>query len=32
VHKVEVKGRDVARTMIDQDVAHEAGSGLSWCH
>ena len=32
VHKVEVKGRDVAKTMIDQELAHEAGSGLSWCH
>jgi endonuclease YncB( thermonuclease family) len=31
VRKVEVKGRDVALTMIAQDVAHEAGSGLSWC-
>lgn len=32
VHKVEVKGRDVALTMINQDLAHEAASGLSWCH
>lgn len=32
VHKVEVKGRDVAQTMIGQDAVHEAGSGLSWCH
>lgn len=32
VHKVAVKGRDVAQAMIDQDVAHEAGSGLAWCH
>jgi hypothetical protein len=31
VHKVEVKGRDVAQTMIDQDVVHQANSGLSWC-
>ena len=32
VHKVEVKGRDVALTMIGQDLAHEANSGLAWCH
>lgn len=32
VHTVAVKGRDIAKTMIDQDLAHEAGSGLSWCH
>jgi len=32
VRKVEVRGRDVALTMIGRDVAHEAGSGLSWCH
>lgn len=31
VHKVSVKGRDVAQTMIDQDAVHEAGSGLFWC-
>jgi endonuclease YncB( thermonuclease family) len=32
VRKVEVKGRDVAPKMVDQDLAHEAGSGLGWCH
>lgn len=31
VRKVEVKGRDVALKMINLDVAHEAGSGLTWC-
>ena len=31
VRKVEVKGRDVALKMISLDVAHEAGSGLTWC-
>ena len=32
VSKVEVRGRDVALKMIGQDVAHEANSGLRWCH
>ena len=32
VRKVEVNGRDVALKMIGQDVAHEANSGLGWCH
>ena len=32
VSKVEVKGRDVALKMVDQNVAHEANSGLGWCH
>jgi endonuclease YncB( thermonuclease family) len=32
VRKVEVGGRDVALKMIDQSVAHEANSGLGWCH
>ncbi|MFL6789458.1 MAG: thermonuclease family protein [Sphingomicrobium sp.] len=32
VHKVEVKGRDVALRMVDQDLAHEVNSGLTWCH
>lgn len=32
VRKVEVKGRDVALTMISRDVAHQADSGLRWCH
>jgi hypothetical protein len=32
VRKVEVKGRDIALKMIGDDVAHEANSGLSWCH
>jgi endonuclease YncB( thermonuclease family) len=32
VRKVEVKGRDVALRMVDQDLAHQAGSGLLWCH
>jgi len=32
VSKVEVKGRDVARHMIGQDLAHEPDSGLGWCH
>jgi micrococcal nuclease len=32
VRKVEVKGRDVALKMISLDLAHEAGSGLTWCH
>ena len=32
VSKVEVKGRDVALTMINQDLAHEPNSGLVWCH
>jgi hypothetical protein len=32
VRKVAVKGRDVAAKMIDEDMAHEAGSGLQWCH
>ena len=31
VHKVEVKGRDVAQTMIEQDAVHEANGGLAWC-
>ena len=31
VRKVEVSGRDVALKMINLDLAHEAGSGLSWC-
>ena len=31
VRRVAVKGRDVAPTMIDEDMAHEAGSGLKWC-
>lgn len=31
VSKVEVKGRDVALTMISQDVAREPNSGLAWC-
>jgi micrococcal nuclease len=31
VRRVEVKGRDVALKMISLDVAHEAGSGLTWC-
>ena len=32
VRKVEVNGRDIARHMIGQDLAHEANSGLAWCH
>jgi len=32
VRKVEVKGRDVALKMIADNVAHEANSGLSYCH
>jgi len=32
VRKVEVNGRDVALRMIGQDLAHEANSGLAWCH
>ena len=32
VRKVEVKGRDVALTMIARNQAHEAGSGLTYCH
>ena len=32
VRKVEVNGRDVALQMIGQNVAHEANSGLGWCH
>ena len=32
VHKVEVKGRDVALKMIGEDAAHETGSGLTYCH
>ena len=32
VRKVEVKGSDIAPSMIDQGLAHEAGSGLAWCH
>ena len=32
VSRVEVKGRDVALTMINQDLAHEPNSGLVWCH
>jgi micrococcal nuclease len=31
VRKVEVKGRDVATTMINQSLAREAGSSPSWC-
>jgi endonuclease YncB( thermonuclease family) len=31
VRKVEVKGSDLAVKMIGRDLAHEAGSGLSWC-
>ncbi|MEP6983370.1 MAG: hypothetical protein ABI853_06970 [Sphingomicrobium sp.] len=31
VRKVEVKGRDVATTMIDRSLAREAGSSPSWC-
>jgi hypothetical protein len=32
VRKVEVKGRDVALKMVDQDAAHETASGLTYCH
>jgi len=32
VSKVEVKGRDVALTMINQNLAHEPNSGFAWCH
>lgn len=32
VRKVEVKGRDVALTMIGQNVAHAVNSGLTYCH
>jgi len=32
VRKVDVKGRDVALKLISLNVAHQAGSGLSWCH
>jgi micrococcal nuclease len=32
VSKVEVNGRDVALKMVHQSVAHEANSGLGWCH
>ena len=32
VRKVAVKGRDVALKMISFDLAHEPGSGLTWCH
>jgi hypothetical protein len=32
VRKVEVKDRDVALEMIGFDLAHEPGSGLTWCH
>jgi len=32
VRKVEVKGRDVALTMINQNLVHEPNSGLAWCH
>ena len=31
VQKVAINGRDVAARMIDGNLAHEAGSGLSWC-
>ena len=31
VRKVEVKGSDLAVKMIGRDLAHQAGSGLSWC-
>ena len=31
VRKVEVKGRDVALTMINQNLVHEPNSGLVWC-
>lgn len=32
VRRVEVKGRDVAAKMLDEDLAHQPGSGLAWCH
>jgi hypothetical protein len=32
VHKVEVKGRDVALKMIGDNVAHAPNGGLGWCH
>jgi hypothetical protein len=32
VRKVEVKGSDIAPRLIGDDVAHEVGSGLAWCH
>ena len=32
VRKVEVKGRDVALTMINQNLVHEPNSGLAWCY
>ena len=32
VRNVAVKGRDVALKMISADLAHEPGSGLTWCH
>lgn len=31
VRRVEVSNRDIARKMINLDLAHEPGSGLSWC-
>lgn len=31
VRSVEVRGRDVALTMIARDMVHQADSGLSWC-
>jgi len=31
VRKVEVKGRDVALTMIGQNMAHAVNSGLTYC-
>jgi endonuclease YncB( thermonuclease family) len=32
VHKVEVKGRDVALKMIGDNVAHAPNGALGWCH
>ena len=31
VRKVQVKGRDVALSMLNRDLVHEANSGLAWC-
>lgn len=32
VRKVAVKGIDIAPAMVDRGLAHQAGSGLIWCH